>query len=186
MLDPFEQLDKVYSKKIFSQLEQEESYVRVLVDTFSKNENYALILGAILSTLFKNLQKGKWKTKDSIKVDFFNFVKAYTEPFSFDPIADTSKDKVAFDLYIIALQIVSRLELVDGISTDFRNFDEKNDNIHLVIKTSRLRITEEGNDFTLDGKFFDSLPDKINPKAPEYKDKLLDVCDTFMEELEEF
>ena len=46
MLDPFEQLDKVYSKKIFSQLEQEESYVRALADTFSKNENYALILGA--------------------------------------------------------------------------------------------------------------------------------------------
>ena len=45
MLDPFEQLDKVYSKKIFSQLENEESYVRVLADTFSKNENYALILG---------------------------------------------------------------------------------------------------------------------------------------------
>lgn len=107
MLDPFEQLDKEYSKKIFSQLEQEESYVRALVDTFSKNENYALILGASLSTLFKNLHKGKWKTKDSIKVDFFNFVKAYTEPFSLDPIADTSKDKVAFDLYIIALQIVS-------------------------------------------------------------------------------
>lgn len=125
MLDPFEQLDKVYSKKIFSQLEQEESYVRALVDTFSKNENYALILGASLSTLFKNLHKGKWKTKDSIKVDFFNFVKAYTESFSFDPIADTSKDKVAFDLYIIALQIVSRLELVDVISIDFRNFDEK-------------------------------------------------------------
>lgn len=36
MLDPFEQLDKVYSKKIFSQLEQEESYVRSLVDTFQK------------------------------------------------------------------------------------------------------------------------------------------------------
>lgn len=36
MLDPFEQLDKVYSKKIFSQLEQEESYVRALVDTFQK------------------------------------------------------------------------------------------------------------------------------------------------------
>lgn len=54
MLDPFEQLDKVYSKKIFSQLENEESYVRALVDTFSKNENYALILGASLSTLFKN------------------------------------------------------------------------------------------------------------------------------------
>lgn len=125
MLDPFEQLDKVYSKKIFSQLEQEESYVRSLVDTFSKNENYALILGASLSILFKNLHKGKRKTKDSIKVDFFNFVKAYTEPFSFDPIADTSKDKVAFDLYIIDLQIVSRLELVDGISIDFRNFDEK-------------------------------------------------------------
>lgn len=70
-----------------------------------------------------------------------------------------SKDKVAFDLYIIALQIVSRLELVDGISIDFRNFDEKNDNLHLVIKPSRLRITEEGNDFTLDGKFVDSLPD---------------------------
>ena len=97
-----------------------------------------------------------------------------------------SKDKVAFDLYIIALQIVSRLELVDGISIDFRNFDEKNDNLHLVIKPSRLRITEEGNDFTLDGKFFDSLPDKLNPKDPEYKDKLLDVCDNFMEELEEF
>lgn len=78
MLDPFEQLDKVYSKKIFSQLEQEESYVRSLVDTFSKNENYALILGASLSILFKNLHKGKRKTKDSIKVDFFNFVKAYT------------------------------------------------------------------------------------------------------------
>ena len=93
--------------------------------TFSKNENYALILGASLSILFKNLHKGKRKTKDSIKVDFFNFVKAYTEPFSFDPIADTSKDKVAFDLYIIDLQIVSRLELVDGISIDFRNFDEK-------------------------------------------------------------
>ena len=36
MLDPFEQLDKECSKKIFSQLEQEESYVRALVDTFSK------------------------------------------------------------------------------------------------------------------------------------------------------
>ena len=67
MLDPFEQLDKVYSKKIFSQLEQEESYVRDLVDTFSKNENYALILGASLSTLFKNLQKGKWKQKIALK-----------------------------------------------------------------------------------------------------------------------
>lgn len=67
MLDPFEQLDKVYSKKIFSQLEQEESYVRALVDTFSKNENYALILGASLSTLFKNLQKGKWKKKIALK-----------------------------------------------------------------------------------------------------------------------
>lgn len=55
-----------------------------------------------------------------------------------------------------------------------------------MIKPSRLRITEEGNDFTLDGKFFDSLTDKLNPKDPEYKDKLLDVCDTFMEELEEF
>lgn len=55
-----------------------------------------------------------------------------------------------------------------------------------MIKPSRLRITEEGNDFTLDGKFVDSLPDKLNPKDPEYKDKLLDVCDTFMEELEEF
>lgn len=52
---------------------------------------------------------------------------------------------------------------------------KKNDNLHLVIKPSRLRITEEGNDFTLDGKFFDSLPDKLNPKDPEYKDKLLDV-----------
>ena len=39
MLDPFEQLDKVYSKKIFSQLEQEESYVRVLVDTFSDRKS---------------------------------------------------------------------------------------------------------------------------------------------------
>ena len=67
MLDPFEQLDKVYSKKIFSQLENEESYVRALVDTFSKNENYALILGASLSTLFKNLQKGKWKKKIALK-----------------------------------------------------------------------------------------------------------------------
>lgn len=67
MLDPFEQLDKEYSKKIFSQLEQEESYVRALVDTFSKNENYALILGASLSTLFKNLQKGKWKKKIALK-----------------------------------------------------------------------------------------------------------------------
>lgn len=36
MLDPFEQLDKVYSKKIFSQLEQEESYVRSLVILFQK------------------------------------------------------------------------------------------------------------------------------------------------------
>lgn len=59
MLDPFEQLDKVYSKKIFSQLENEESYVRALADTFSKNENYALIQGASFSTLFKNLHKGK-------------------------------------------------------------------------------------------------------------------------------
>ena len=46
---------------------QEESYVRALVDTFSKNENYALILGASLSTLFKNLQKGKWKKKIALK-----------------------------------------------------------------------------------------------------------------------
>jgi hypothetical protein len=52
---------------------------------------------------------------------------------------------------------------------------KKNDNLHLMVKPSRLRITEEGNDFTLDGKFFDSLPDKLNPKDPEYKDKLLDI-----------
>lgn len=52
---------------------------------------------------------------------------------------------------------------------------KKNDNLHLVINPSRLRITEEGNDFTLDGKFFDSLLDKLNPKDPEYKDKFLDV-----------
>ena len=83
------------------------------------------------------------------------------------------------------MQIVSRPEQVDGIGIDFRNFDEKNDNLHLVIKSSRLGVTEEGNDFTLDGMFFDSLPDKLNPEDPEYKDKLLDVCDTFMEELEE-
>lgn len=184
MQDPFEQLDKEFSQKVLSKFQREENYVRALEDTFSKNEKYALILGASLSTLFKNLQKGKWKTKDSIKVDFFNCVKAYTEPFNFDPIAETAKEKVAFDLYIIALQIVSRPELVDGI--DFRNFDEKNDNLHLVIKPSRLGVTEEGNDFTLDGMFFDSLPDKLNPEDPEYKDKLLDVCDTFMEELEEY
>lgn len=186
MQDPFEQLDKEFSRKVLSKFQSEENYVRALVDVFSKNEKYALILGASLSTLFKNLHKGKWKNKDSIKVDFFNCVKAYTEPFSFDPIVETAKEKVAFDLYIIALQIVSRLELVDGIGIDFRNFDEKNDNLHLVIKTSRLGVTEEGNDFTLDGKFFDSLPDKLNPEEPEYKDKLLDVCDTFMEELEEY
>lgn len=186
MQDPFEQLDKEFSQKVLSKFQMEENYVRALVDTFSKNEKYALILGASLSTLFKNLQKGKWKTKDSIKVDFFNCVKAYTEPFNFDPIAETAKEKVAFDLYIIALQIVSRPELVDGIGIDFRNFDEKNDNLHLVIKPSRLGVTEEGNDFTLDGMFFDSLPDKLNPEDPEYKDKLLDVCDTFMEELEEY
>lgn len=186
MRDPFVQLDEEFSKKVLSKFQHEESYVRALVDTFSKNEKYALILGASLSTMFKNLHKGKWKTKDSIKVDFFNCVKSYTEPFIFDPIAETDKEKVAFDLYIIALQIVSRLELVDGISIDFRNFDEKNDNLHLVIKPSRLGVTEEGNDFTIDGKFFDSLPDNVNPKDPKYKDKLLDVCDTFMEELEEF
>lgn len=72
MQDPFEQIDKEFSQKVLSKFQSEENYVRALVDTFSKNEKYALILGASLSTLFKNLQKGKWKTKDSIKVDFFN------------------------------------------------------------------------------------------------------------------
>lgn len=67
MLDPFEQLDKVYSKKIFSQLENEESYVRSLVDTFSKNENYALILGASLSILFKTCIKERGKQKIALK-----------------------------------------------------------------------------------------------------------------------
>lgn len=67
MLDPFEQLDKVYSKKIFSQLEQEESYVRALVDTFSKNENYALILGASLAHSLKTCIKESGKQKIALK-----------------------------------------------------------------------------------------------------------------------
>ena len=63
MQDPFEQLDKEFSQKVLSKFQREENYVRALVDTFSKNEKYALILGASLSTLFKNLQKGKQSKK---------------------------------------------------------------------------------------------------------------------------
>ena len=42
MQDPFEQLDKEFSKKLLSRFQHEESYVRALVDTFSKNEKYAI------------------------------------------------------------------------------------------------------------------------------------------------
>lgn len=63
MQDPFEQLDKEFSQKVLSKFQREENYVRALVDTFSKNEKYALILGASLSTLFKNLQKASGKPK---------------------------------------------------------------------------------------------------------------------------
>lgn len=93
---------------------------------------------------------------------------------------------VVGDLYIIVLQLVSRLNFVDGIGIDFRNFDEENDNIHLVIKPSKLGISKEGNDFIKVGKLFDSLPEEVNPKDPEYKDKLLDITATFMDLLEEY
>lgn len=43
MQDPFEQIDKEFSQKVLSKFQSEENYVRALVDTFSKNEKYALI-----------------------------------------------------------------------------------------------------------------------------------------------
>lgn len=37
MRDPFDQLDEEFSQKVLSKFQHEESYVRALVDTFSKN-----------------------------------------------------------------------------------------------------------------------------------------------------
>ena len=63
MQDPFEQIDKEFSQKVLSKFQSEENYVRALVDTFSKNEKYALIFGASLSTLFKTCKKASGKPK---------------------------------------------------------------------------------------------------------------------------
>lgn len=185
MQDIIKQRELLHTVRMSVEMDEAKRYADTLVSTFSGNDNYSLILGASLATLFMNLRNGKWKTKDSIKIDFFNCVQAFTQPFTFELFTEADKKTIAFDLYNITLQLVSELCLVDGIGIDFRNYSEKKDNLHLVIKPSKLRVSEGGKDFTDDCSLFNGLPSVINPQDPKIKDELMDITSTFMNLLEE-